>query len=725
MRKKHHPSIFFDISAAVDREEESGDDDEDEDEGSSEEYDADLKIVGAPSLIFPDDDDPDVEAAFEGLHRRALARGARFQQILSSELLNSPSDSPSTTSFHLLHNLDTLPDLHDRMLFCIPVKHGKESKVVFQLMRKAIEGFGQGVASVFFVPRSPGRIYVEASTEDIVHHLASHIQNIFLKSLFLVPITERVALLQPSMLPPVIQKGDLVKLRNGLYKDDFGELIEFSEGNLEATIKLRSREPNHLRTQTQKRKRGRTRLDSYVLNKEDIRRRHSMDETVATDSSIIGSSFIDLGAAGFIFNRRPYTNDGYLLYFCRIDRLERVHKARGGAAISSEDNVFMNVRPDGNNETLRPQSPTFFCVGDRVRVTNGASKGAVGIIVEITAISSALVDLRDADPETKRSVLLEANVAYLERIFEIGDSVEIKIGKHKGVVGVVAGNRNNVLHIVNTKDFSEFEIPTSHAGAPEPEKFDKHPMVTSQNIDFGWPVKICRGKHAGKTGRILFVDLKYVRVLEDVTHIELAVRKDNVEIFEESLTVSESRPASAGRHGVTCEAAVFGKDLFKVSTETATKRCSIDHFKDGFEGQLVYIWQGMFKGRLGHVNRMSGTLARVQLDSSKVLDITTDCLVAECACVLDSSVKLPWSENDKDKISTLFDRTVLQEELQCFAPSPEPFFDLRREVERSPTPPFQNCLGPDDADHPGFHGNKPSRGGSELRLMSTFSRSIC
>lgn len=58
------------------------------------------------------------------------------------------------------------------------------------------------------------------------------------------------------------------------------------------------------------------------------------------------------------------------------------------------------------------------------------------------------------------------------------------------------------------------------------------------------------------------------------------------------------------------------------------KRCDVDHLKEGFEGVVVYCWKGVFKGKLGRVGRLSGTLARVHTESGKVLDIPVDRLVA-------------------------------------------------------------------------------------------------
>lgn len=45
-----------------------------------------------------------------------------------------------------------------------------------------------------------------------------------------------------------------------------------------------------------------------------------------------------------------------------------------------------------------------------------------------------------------------------------------------------------------------------------------------REVDYGWPVKILRGKHAGKTGRVVVVEREYIRVLEDVTDIEVSTQ---------------------------------------------------------------------------------------------------------------------------------------------------------------------------------------------------------
>lgn len=46
-----------------------------------------------------------------------------------------------------------------------------------------------------------------------------------------------------------------------------------------------------------------------------------------------------------------------------------------------------------------------------------------------------------------------------------------------------------------------------------------------------------------------------------------------------------------------------------------THVCTIEHEREGFEDQEVYIWDGSFKGRLGRVKQVNGARCKLQLES--------------------------------------------------------------------------------------------------------------
>ena len=45
------------------------------------------------------------------------------------------------------------------------------------------------------------------------------------------------------------------------------------------------------------------------------------------------------------------------------------------------------------------------------------------------------------------------------------------------------------------------------------------------SVEVGWPVVVCRGKHAGKSGKVTLVEYSCVRLLEDITDIEVFIFK--------------------------------------------------------------------------------------------------------------------------------------------------------------------------------------------------------
>ncbi len=133
-------------------------------------------------------------------------------------------------------------------------------------MRKALEmefDNREFAAAVFCVPKVAGRIYVEARSMESVRRLCVGILNIFMRTMFVVPIAERVALLEGRGLSDrKIDEGTLVKVRNGMYKDDIGTVFSVSAGSDSLTVKIKCRDalPGEL-------KRKRTRHDPYTLRR--------------------------------------------------------------------------------------------------------------------------------------------------------------------------------------------------------------------------------------------------------------------------------------------------------------------------------------------------------------------------------------------------------------------------------------------------------------------------
>lgn len=337
--------------------------------------------------------------------------------------------------------------------------------VAFRLSAKAMKTNIDNILSIFSLPnKAPGRVYIEARGSTPVRLLCEGMHFVYVSSIFIVPIVERVALLQHGNTLPLIKRGDFVKIRNGLYKDDIGEVSDVSAGHDVLTVKLKGREahPREL-----KRKRGDSnRRETSLLDKEELRRLQAFGDRI---------HFTDLGEDGFLFRDKWYTSDGYLLLSVRYDRVDRSQRPMNDfESLVSKDSQkisdkhaestlskgFLYTKPSlpitlSDCQARSFPVPKYIRSGDRVHVSGGASAGAQGRVVELTSPLYALVDLEGGANEKQAPVHLAIELASLFRIFDIGDHVEIKIGELKGRSGVVSFLEGEMLHIVNPQELSE------------------------------------------------------------------------------------------------------------------------------------------------------------------------------------------------------------------------------------------------------------------------------
>ncbi len=57
-------------------------------------------------------------------------------------------------------------------------------------------------------------------------------------------------------------------------------------------------------------------------------------------------------------------------------------------------------------------------------------------------------------------------------------------------------------------------------------------------------------------------------------------------------------------------------DPIDVDADSDEDKCAIDHQLEGFDDQIVYVWHGDSKGKLGRVLQMSGGIVKVGLESA-------------------------------------------------------------------------------------------------------------
>ncbi|KLO11364.1 hypothetical protein SCHPADRAFT_475659 [Schizopora paradoxa] len=579
MRNRHAASRFLDLVAGVDDEDDSEEGDELDELDVDEEEDLEEADLRPPAPNAFDDHGGDAAAeldeAFDALLKRSKERGAEDPaSIPPIEGRGGYTERDCATS--VLRRQVDVPGPEDVPMYSIQVKRGKDQLLAFRLTNKALKTNATDILSILALPKkAPGRIYVEARNGSAsVRLLCSGMHFIYPNSIFMVPVSERVALLlsQPtSSRPPSFKRGDLVKIRNGVYRDDLGEVVDVSDGYDTLVVKVKGREPD---PRELKRKRGKNsvRREPSVYDKEELRRLHFFNGDF---------DFIDLGEdAGFNFGGKHYTNDGYLVLKIRRDRVERlgVHRTmvdqlEAQARLSDEDlsrtsngtltsHRKMSSHPEArlslccSSSDDLPRSlalassippPKFIRPGVRVRITAGASAGAVARVIDVKSSPpyTALVQLQRQPTRPKNprpSSLQEQNskmtppimmppikfdieLAYLTRVYEIGDHVEVKVGEMRGRVGMVTMVtcvEGEVVHVVDSKELLEFQVPASFIDTYEPPFVRRLAPADAPIYHLGSPVKITRGKNAGKTGRVVMIqrERECVTVLEDVTDIE-------------------------------------------------------------------------------------------------------------------------------------------------------------------------------------------------------------
>ncbi len=329
----------------------------------------------------------------------------------------------------------------------------------------------EGIACIFSVPRAPGRIYIEAQSIEQIRSLCKGIHFVFPISPFVVPIDERVALLQGRVRSgPLIKKGTVVKVRNGRYKDDVGRVISVAEGQDRVTLKIKSREPI---PGDLKRKRS-ARRDAYILKKdlakslgrsidfEDLLPKEDLDdenlseckkadeetrdnddenrseveeaeeETRDLDDEQEIETEEEKARESFRFKNKIYSRDGHLLLDIPYDRVQRVD-----AFLQLDDLTDLT-----SSSVSQLKLPKFLHVGTRVWFIGGEMIGATGYIVEFPSSGKVLVDLGNLDiileSAPNSTFLYEADLKDMVRRFDIGDEVLVKMGALKGRHGMVA-----------------------------------------------------------------------------------------------------------------------------------------------------------------------------------------------------------------------------------------------------------------------------------------------
>lgn len=96
--------------------------------------------------------------------------------------------------------------------------------------------------------------------------------------------------------------------------------------------------------------------------------------------------------------------------------------------------------------------------GDRVKVVSGEYKNLVGVVIDITD-DYIKVDFSGQNPTLKETALFKPK--EIQKNFEIGEQVEILVGRRKGSSGTVVRLEKHLVHLVTLNSNEEVTILSS------------------------------------------------------------------------------------------------------------------------------------------------------------------------------------------------------------------------------------------------------------------------
>lgn len=296
---------------------------------------------------------------------------------------------------------------------------GAEQRIVATVGERLLQSTSStySVSSIFAVPSSPGCIFCEGSSPAAVSLALRGFSDIYIGTLCLVPVLERMSLL--TMAPAtgdLIKDGDWVRIRSGLYRSDLAIVMRATSEDLE--IGLIPRIPLTMGlSQRQK-------PEAKPFDVEFVRAVYGKDSVVKR---------ID----GYTFRRALFK--GGLLY-----RKVSPNVVQGASPRTAQElSHFLKISLTGNFQLLSEavsaamaQMNASFDLkcGDRVEVIRGEQAGLQGFVV-IVSPQAVVVDFRKLDTELGS---VQVPLPDVVPRYHVGDHVEVRKGwRHEGRRGIV------------------------------------------------------------------------------------------------------------------------------------------------------------------------------------------------------------------------------------------------------------------------------------------------
>ncbi|KAG6807278.1 hypothetical protein H0H92_008149, partial [Tricholoma furcatifolium] len=409
------------------------------------------------------------------------------------------------------------PPEHDKCLWRVSVKRGREEALAFTLFNRAIATDSK-VSSVIGRLSTPGWIYIEAKDLKDVQQLCTDVIDIHMNKIVSIPSKDAPSILRevPYTYPKL---GDWVRVTKGrLYKGDLAWVLARVDNlthDLLVVPRVELFPPKRKRNGIPFVRPPQCRLEfgklvdlnvgvtkANVAPQNDLP--HFSEPRRRIPTNVLGDYDTETGLpliVDFYLRRHRYV-EGY-----RVLRTQDFKLAMPTAqelAMFTEcplisTTIIANARL--MLDALRLQS------GDPVKIIDGDTRGAIGHVIDIDAnLSRATIALLEGPA-------VDVSLDVLRKTLSVGDSVCVVEGNYAGFTGWIVSITVNTVHLFDDRTGEAIEVAPHQLIFYEEEKTIYKtrpgpapraiPRVQSPNERFvGREVKIIRGSFKDYEGRV-------------------------------------------------------------------------------------------------------------------------------------------------------------------------------------------------------------------------------
>eukprot|EP00898_Chlorokybus_atmophyticus_P002859 jgi/Chlat1/3574/Chrsp234S03564 len=486
-RKRARANPFIDDTAAV---AESDEEEEEEDaEDLIDDRDADLpgSLAEPVSRVHQrmdmrnreEDNDEEIQKFIEERYG-----SARYQEMDDAERSE-------------VEQQGLFPSVKDPKLWMVGCKTGHEREGAACLMQKFLDKAAAGepllIKSAIALDHLKGYVYVEAYAESHVRSATTGLRMFYYKPPKLVPIREMVDVLNVNAKDANLQEGSWIRIRNGTYKGDLGQVLDVDYVRQRCTVKLVPRldfaaiaaKADDKDYANRKRPRPPQRLfnaqDAKDLGLPLDRRR---DNITGDYHEIFANQRFNKGYVIKIVSLKSCNTKDISPTYEELQKFQGPDGEGGGMDLAGMSKA---LPPTGQ------QSKVSFVKGDTVVVIEG---DLISLKAKVEQVDGDEVTISAKDGSLKEAVSLSAK--QLRKHFDTGDHVKVLAGRHESETGMVVHVHNNVLVILSDVSMKNIEVFARDVvectevtgGFDTFGNFQLHDLVLLDNSSFGMIIKV-------------------------------------------------------------------------------------------------------------------------------------------------------------------------------------------------------------------------------------------